>query len=84
MFVDPNWTYNEVITFAEALKTQYQGILASFVWQENKAKIKFMYEFKKQIYALHFSEWRRDKIWAYLNGDELLPNLAKYIPKDEK
>ena len=83
MFVDPNWTYNEVITFAEALKNQYEEILASFVWQENVAKIKFMWEFKQQIYALKFSEWRRDKIWAYLNGDEDLLTITKYIPKCE-
>lgn len=84
MRIDPNWTYNETIEHAEAIKSYYKDTLASFLWHEGVKRVLFMRDMKLLIYSLKFEEWRRDKIWAYLNDDEPFLALAKYIPKGRK
>lgn len=79
-----DWTYNEVIEHAEAIKSYYKDTLASFLWHEGVKRVLFMRDMKWKIYDLKFEEWRKDKIWAYLNDDEPFLALTKYIPKGRK
>ena len=34
---------------------------------------------KKQVYALQFEEWKKDKIWEYLNDYEEYEELLKFV-----
>lgn len=59
----PNTNFNDFIENCEVLKTQYTELLTPFF---NKNAIQC---WKKLIYSLDFTYWRKDKIWEYLNDD---------------
>lgn len=79
MQIDSGWKYKDVLKHIEALKEQYKEVLASFSWKEHKEKNAVIYNLKRQIYSLKIEEWRKNKIWEYLNSDEIKANLDKYI-----
>lgn len=58
-----NITFVQFIDNCEALRGQYQEVLAPFF---DKKMIRL---WKTMIYSLHLAEWKRDKIWEYLNDD---------------
>lgn len=84
MKIDLNWSYKEAIEHAEAIKSYYKDTLASFLWYEYDKRGPFIDDLKHQIYSLKFEEWRRDKIWEYLNDDEPYLSLANYGSKNNK
>ena len=59
---DPNLTFKEIVDNIEVLKAQVQGILTSFSCFETKKEIEFKRELRRQIYALNFEEWKRERI----------------------
>lgn len=63
-----NWSYRYIKKNIEVLKTHYMGTLASFLYFELHKKVVFMREVKNIVYKLHFEEWKKDKIWKYING----------------
>lgn len=75
--IDPSWSWKESVEQIEALKDQFDGVLASFLWYELRERNDFIYEVRQQIYALKFDEWKREKLWSYLNGFEKLEVLKK-------
>lgn len=67
-------TFRQFVGNAEALKVQYQELLSPFF---NAKMVKC---WKTMIYSLKMEEWRKDRLWEYLNGDveiELLILLVK-------
>lgn len=67
--VNPNWTFKEIIIKVKALKQNYDDVLASFSCFKLHDKIQLMKEFRNAIYLLNFEEWKKERIWDYINGD---------------
>lgn len=72
LWVNPEWTFKEVVNNLKALRDEYKGILASFSCYEIKDKVKFKRNLRNSFYALNFEEWKKDKIWNYMNDFEFL------------
>lgn len=70
--IDPNWTFKQTVSNIGALRTQYKGILCSFSYFKLHDKVKAIRDFRNAIYSLNFEEWKKDRIWDCLNGDEVI------------
>lgn len=73
--IDSNLNYSQVLNIIESIKSKYMDILGSFLWHEYKEKNNFMCKIKKQVYSLQFEDFKKGKIWEYLNGFENLNTL---------
>lgn len=74
---------NESLYFITNTKKHYEGIMSSFcVFGGNYELFKTIKELKKQIYNLNYENWKRDKIWEYLNNDISLNELCKFLQLD--
>ena len=69
LFIDPNWNYKQTLSNLRALRLQYEDILRSFSYFNLHDKVVFTYEVKQSIYSLNFEEWKKDRIWEYMNHD---------------
>ena len=67
--INENWTYKELVDNIEALKTQINGVLASFSCYEIKLSIQYRKQLRKDIYALKFEEWKKERILEYIYDD---------------
>lgn len=83
LYINQNWTFKQTVANIETLKFLYKGTLASFSYYDIKLRNKFLYETKKQIYSLNFEEWKRDKLWSYMNDYEFL-HVLKDIANRQK
>ncbi|MBR2245559.1 MAG: hypothetical protein IKN65_00655 [Clostridia bacterium] len=69
IYVNPSWTFKDVIEIIKALKQDYYGALALFDCFNIKDKVDLIRKFKQDIYSLKFEEWKRDRVWDYLNDN---------------
>ena len=80
---DKDLDFKHILLNLEALKLEYNRVLMSFSYFNKKELIKWQKEVKNKIYSLNVVEWRKDKIWLYLNGDiDIL--TVKYLLNDHK
>lgn len=80
MDVNKEWNYKESLYFINAVKRKYEDIMLSFsVFNNNKNTDNSLRKIKKDIYSLKFEEWKRDKLWEYLNNDIEYVELCKFI-----
>lgn len=79
--INENITFDELLNQSRTLKSRYKEKLASFLWYEYREKNDFVYDLKQQIYSLNFAEWKKDKIWNYLNDNEFIDTLAHALDK---
>ena len=68
LIVNQDWTFREAILNMRALKKTYEDTLRSFSYFELPEKVKFERNFRSSIYSLNFEEWKKDRLWDYLNG----------------
>lgn len=68
-----NYTFKEFVENAEALKTQYEECFTPFF------NAKLVRCWKTMIYSLNIELWKRDRLWEYLNGDEIIQVLKMLI-----
>lgn len=61
-YINPEWTFKEVVENIEAVKSQTEGIIASFSSSEIKKQIYFKRQLRNEIYSLKFEEWKKDRI----------------------
>lgn len=66
-----NITFKEIVKNCEELKLRYTESLTPFF---NIKKIRL---WKSAIYSLKMEEWKKDRIWEYLNGDIDIEVLKK-------
>lgn len=66
-----NITFKQFIESAKVLKDNFECLLTPFF---RPKEIRF---WKTMIYSLDMVEWKRDKIWTYLNGDLEYEELVK-------
>ena len=69
IYVNPNWSFKETISIIEALKQDYNGALTLFNCFSLHDKVELIRNFKKDIYALKYEEWKKDRVWDYLNDN---------------
>ena len=83
MNVNSKWNYRESLYFIDVIKRHYEDILLSFsIFGNNKEYFEKAYKIKKDIYSLEFEEreeWKKDKLWEYLNGDIQYVDLWKFV-----
>lgn len=68
-----DYTFKQFVDNCEVLRCQYEELLTPFF------DVRVIECWRKMIYSLDMPEWRRDKIWEYLNGDETIETLKKLI-----
>lgn len=84
IYINQDWTFNEIINEIKVLKAQYKRILASFSYFQLKYKVQFKKETRQLIYSLKFEEWKKDKIWDYINDFEFYSVLENVSNKSSK
>lgn len=83
LWVNTEWTFKEVVNNLKMLKNEYKGILASFSYYEIKDKVKFKRKLRNYFYALNFEEWKKDKIWDYMNEFEVYEVLQNICDRSK-
>ena len=73
--INLDWTFGEVVENLQALKLQYEEVLASFYYFDLKKAVSKKREIKKIFYSFKLKDWQKDKIWEYMNGFETLQTL---------
>lgn len=68
-YINPEWTFKEVVENIEVVKSQTEGIIASFSSFEIKKQLQFQRELRNQIYALNFELWKRERILETIYDD---------------
>lgn len=79
--INQNWTFKEVVDNLESLRTDYEGILATFSYFDIKEKNKFLLKTRNKFYSLNLQKWEKDKIWEYMNGFEFLYVLKGIVKR---
>lgn len=78
--VNKKWNYKESLYFIDAIKKHYEDIMLSFsILGGNYKTFEKAYEIKKGIYSLEFEEWKKDKLWEYINGDVEYIQLWSFV-----
>lgn len=67
-YINPEWTFKEVVENIEVVKSQTEGIIASFSSFEIKKQLIFKKHLRNKIYSLKFEEWKKDRIIECIYG----------------
>lgn len=79
--IDVNAKFDDVILNIKTLKENYNSSLASFRYFEKKQLIEYKKNIRNNVYSLQFEEWKKDKIWNFLNGFEEFETLENLIKR---
>lgn len=77
MEINQDWNFKEIVSVLKSLKEQYWEKVRSFSYFDLHEKVVFMRNFRDEIYKLDFEEWKKDKIWDYINNYEFLYVLKR-------
>ena len=66
-------TFRQFVENCEALKSQYEEVLSPFF------NVQLVRCWKKMIYGLNIEEWKKDRLWEYLNNDVPIELLKKLV-----
>ena len=77
MEINQDWNFKEIVSVLKSLKEQYWEKVRSFSYFDLHEKVTYMRNFRDQIYKLDFEEWKKDKIWDYINNYEFLYVLKR-------
>ena len=74
VYIDPKWTFRDLVKHARSLKQEYVFCLGFFsynyTYEDLKIRNSFIREIKKRVYDLEMEEWKKDKLWEYMNDYE--------------
>ncbi len=76
--MDRNGIFKSFILYSRTLKELYKSLLMPFF---NVKEIRF---WRDLLYSLDIEEWKKDRIWEYLNGDVELEVLIEIYERDYK
>lgn len=80
MNVYENMTYKESVLLVDLIKQDYEALTLFFDTSDNRKELlRQKYSIKKQIYSLNFEEWKKDKLWEYINDDVEYSQLWRFI-----
>ena len=68
LYFDPEWKFNDIVRNIRTLRSDYEGILASFYYFDIKEVVHFKKQTRDMFYSYPFEEWRKDRLWEYMNG----------------
>lgn len=77
MEINQDWNFKEIVSVLKSLKEQYWEKVRSFSYFDLHEKVVYMRNFRDEIYKLDFEEWKKDKIWDYINNYEFLYVLKR-------
>ncbi len=77
MEINQDWNFKEIVGVLKSLKEQYWERVRSFSYFDLHEKVVYMRNFRDDIYKLNFEEWKKDKIWDYINNYEFLYVLKR-------
>lgn len=77
MEINQDWNFKEIVSVLKSLKEQYWEKARSFSYFDLHEKVVFKRNFRDDIYKLNFEEWKKDKIWDYINNYEFLYVLKR-------
>ena len=77
MEINQDWNFKELVNVLKSLKEQYWEKVRSFSYFDLHEKVVYMRKFRDSIYKLNFEEWKKDKIWDYINNYEFLYVLKR-------
>ena len=66
-------TFRQFVENCEALKSQYEEVLSPFF------NVQLVRCWKKMIYGLNIEEWKKDRLWEFLNDDVPIELLKKLV-----
>lgn len=66
--IDQTLNFKNLVIQAKALKTEYEDTLRLFNCFYLKERVNFIRTLRDSIYSLNFEEWKKDRVWDYLNG----------------
>ena len=88
VYIDPKWTFRDLVRNARRLKQDYVFCLTFFsynyTYEELKYRNNIIRNIKKNLYALDIEEWKINKIWEYMNGDEYMNTLHYLLSQIDK
>lgn len=88
VYIDPSWTFRDLVINAKRLKQEYSFCLTFFsynyTYEELKYRNNIIRETKRKLYALDIDEWKINKIWEYMNGDEYMSTLHYLLSQIDK
>ena len=61
-YINPEWNFKEVVENIEVVKSQTEGIIASFSSFEIKKQLLFKKQLRDKIYSFNFETWKKDRI----------------------
>lgn len=82
--ISPTWTFNDIVENIKAIKLQYEEVLLSFSNYQIKEQIQFRKEARDSVYALNMQEWKKDRLWEYINDFLVIEVLQDICERDNK
>ena len=73
--INKDWTFKDIVDKVWALRDDFDSLLASFSYFDLHEKVVFLKKTRDAIYALNFEEYKKDKIWNYMNHYEYYTTL---------
>ena len=68
--LNPSWKFSNVQDNIEAIKSQYECILLSFLCYEYKERGIALHKMKREVFDYeNILYWQRERLWEVLNGD---------------
>ena len=77
MELNENISFKEVVIILKQFKEQYKEKVRSFSYYELHDKVLYIRSIRDSIYKMDFEEWKKDKIWEYMNDYEFLYVLKR-------
>ena len=73
------WTFAEVVDNIQTIRDKYEIIVDSFsddkIWYRNK----FVRKIKNEVYNFPFEEYKKDRIWNYMNRYDFFYVLKEIV-----
>ncbi len=65
-----SWKFRDVQENIEAIKTQYEGGLSSFLCYQIKERGIALHNMRQKVFGYeNIQYWQRERLWEVLNGD---------------
>ena len=68
-YINPDSTFREIVDNIEVIKSYVRDTIASFSSFDIKKQLQFQRKLRKQIYALNFELWKRERILETIYDD---------------
>ena len=77
MELNETMSFKQVVTILKDFKEKYKEKVRSFSYYDLHDKVLYIRSIRDTIYKLDFEEWKKDKIWEYMNDYEFLYVLKR-------